>query len=267
MVIMAISLLLLPSATLAESTGVQVFDVDDYQKSITAGNTVTFRWNVFNGGNSSLLVDTYAGAPDAYMKVLTAPSYLIIKPGESAQVFLNVSVNREAPTTGHSFTVSLNITRMDDPASRTLLVRSAILNVTSPYGDGSSYNKILGMFANPLPSPLNGSVVTFAITVLIWAGIAGAFILVLFPSVKFLTRKTDTQLDDKLLEVSKWPVFLLLLGYGTKSSLEILALPREFISGIEDGYFILMVMVLTWWVYGVFDSIVLEYGRSCHSRH
>ena len=84
--------------------------------------------------------------------------------------------------------------------------------------------------------------------------------------MKILTRKTDTQLDDKLLAVSKWPIFLVILGYGTKTSLEILALPRELIPGIEDGYFILMVLIGTWWAYGIFDSIVLEYGRSATSR-
>jgi small-conductance mechanosensitive channel len=261
-VILAISMLLSTSSSLAQSTGAQVFEVDDYQKTISAGDTATFRWNLFNGGNSSLLVDTYVGARDNYMTVITAPTYLIVNPGDSAQIFLNVTVNRDAPTAGHSFTVSLNITRMDDPTVETIIVKTASLNVSSPYGYESHYNRILGMFANPLPSPFNENVVTFAISALIWAGIAEAFILVIFPAVKFLTRKTDTQLDDKLLKVSKWPVILLLLGYGIKTSLEILALPRELIPGIEDGYFILMVLLLTWWAYGVFDSIILEYGRS-----
>jgi len=62
MTIMALILLMLPSAAMAQSTDVQVFDVDNYQKSITAGDTASFRWSIYNGGNSSLLIDTYAGA-------------------------------------------------------------------------------------------------------------------------------------------------------------------------------------------------------------
>jgi small-conductance mechanosensitive channel len=264
--IVAISLLLLPSASLAQPTGVQVFDVDNYQKTITAGDTATFRWTVFNGGNSSLLVDTYAGAPDGYLTVSTDPSFLVIQPGQNAQVLLNVTASRSAPMADHSFTVSLNITRMDDPTSETIVVKGASLHVSSYYGEESKFNKILGEFTNPLPAPFNDNRVTFLISALIWAGIAGAFILVLFPAVKLLTRKTETQLDDKLLAVSKWPIFLIVLGYGTKTSLEILALPREWIPGIEDGYFVLMVLVITWWAYGIFDSIVLEYGRSATAR-
>jgi MscS family membrane protein len=264
--IAAISFLMLPSVSMAQSTGIQVFDVDSYQKSISAGDTATFRWSVFNGGNSSLLIDTYAGAPDGYLTVTTDPNFLVVRPGQNAQVFLNVTASRSAPMADHSFTVSLNITRMDDPASETIVVKGASLHVSSYYGDESKFNKILGEFDNPLPAPFNDNRVTFLISALIWAGIAGALILVLFPAVKFLTRKTETQLDDKLLAVSKWPIFLVVLGYGTKTSLEILSLPREWIPGIEDGYFILMVLVGTWWAYGIFDSIVLEYGRSATAR-
>jgi MscS family membrane protein len=264
--IVAISLLLLPSASLAQSTGVQLFDVDNYQKTITAGDTATFRWNVFNGGNSSLLVDTYAGAPDGYLTVTANPNYLVVKPGENAQVSLLVTASRSAPMADHTFTVSFNITRMDDPTSEIVITKDAGLHVSSFYGEESKYNKILGEYTNPLSAPFNDSYVTFIISALIWAAIAGVLILVLFPAVKFLTRKTDTQLDDKLLAVSKWPLFLIVLGYGTKTSLEILALPREWIPGIEDGYFALTVLLLTWWAYGVFDSIVLEYGRGAAAK-
>ena len=264
--IMAISLLMLPSASVAQSTGVQVFDVDNYQKSVTAGDTATFRWSVFNGGNSSLLIDIYAGVPDDYLTVVTAPSYLIVKPGESAQVFLNVTGSRSAPTADHSFIVSLNITRMDDPTSEIIVVRNASLHISSPYGYESEYNRILGMFTNPLPAPFNGGPTTFVISALIWAGIAGALIMIVMPVVKFLTRKTETQLDDMLLKISKWPIFIIIISYGVKSSLEILALPREWLPDIEDAYYILTVLTITWWFYGVFDSIVLEYGRNASSK-
>jgi small-conductance mechanosensitive channel len=266
MTIVAFALLMLPSASLAQSTGVQVFDVDNYRQSVTAGDSATFRWSVFNGGNSSLLIDTYAGAPDDYLTVSTDPSYLVVRPGENVQVFLIVAASKSAPMADHSFVVSLNITRMDDPTSEIIVVKDASLHVSSFYGEESKFNKILGEFANPLPPPFDDSRVTFIISALIWAGIGGAFVLVLFPMVKFLTRKTETQLDDMLLKVSKWPIFLIVLGYGTKSSLEILALPREWIPGIEDGYFVLTALLLTWWAYGIFDSIVLEYGRSAAAR-
>jgi MscS family membrane protein len=266
MAIVAITLLMLPATALAQSTGVQVFDVDDYQKSITAGDTTTFRWSVFNGGNSSLLIDTYAGAPDGYLSISTHPSYLVVKPGDSVQVYLEVTPSRTAPSADHSFSVSLNITRMDDPTSEIIVVKGATLHVSSFYADESHYNKILDMFPNPFPAPFNDSIVAFIISALLWAAIAGAFIMVLIPAVKFLTRKTETQLDDKLLKVSKWPLFIIFLGYGTMTSLEILALPRDWIPGIEDGYFAITVLVLTWWAYGAFDSIVLEYGKSAATR-
>jgi small-conductance mechanosensitive channel len=266
MAMVAMALLAIPSASLAQPTGAQVFDVDDYHKSITAGDTATFRWNIFNGGNSSLLVDTYAGAPDDYLSVTTSPTYLVVLPGDNAQVVLNVVASRSAPMADHTFTFSLNITRMDDPASEIIVTKSASLHVSSLYGEESRYNRILGEYANPLPAPFNGSPVTFLISALLWAGIGAALILVIFPLVKFLTRKTDTQLDDRLLQVSKWPIFLIILGYGMKTSLEILALPREWIPGIEDSYFALTILLLTWWAYGVFDSIVLEYGRNAAAK-
>lgn len=264
--IIAMGLLVVPMTSVAQSTGVEVFDVDDYQKSMTAGDTVTFRWSVFNGGNSSLLVDTYAGAPDDYLTVVTRPSYLVVTPGDNALVFLNVTASRSAPAAEHSFIVSLNITRMDDPTSEIIVVKQANLQVASLHGEESRYNKILGEFDNPLPAPFNDSYVTFIISVLFWAAFAGAFISVLIPTVRFLTRKTETQIDDILLKVSKGPIFLIVLGYGAKNSLEIMALPRDWISVIEDGYFVLSILILTWWAYAIFSGIILEYGRGAAAR-
>ena len=40
--IIVVSLLMLPAVSMAQPTGVQVFDVDNYQKSIRAGDTATF---------------------------------------------------------------------------------------------------------------------------------------------------------------------------------------------------------------------------------
>ena len=51
-----------------------------------------------------------------------------------------------------------------------------------------------------------------------------------------------------------------------EESLEILALPREWLPGIEDAYYILTVLTLTWWSYRIFDSIVLEYGKNAASK-
>ncbi len=213
-----------------------------------------------------MLIDTYAGAPDEYLTVVTSPSFLVIKPGDNTLVFLNVTASRSAPVAEHSFIVSLNITRMDNPTSEIIVVKQANLHVASYYGDESRYNKILGEFDNPLPAPFNDSYFTFIISVLFWAAFAGAFILVLIPTVKFLTRKTDTQMDDILLEVSKWPIFLIVAGYGAKNSLEIMAIPRDWIPLIEDGYFILSILVFTWWAYVVFSGIILEYGKNMATR-
>ena len=96
-----------------------------------------------------MLIDIYAGVPDEYLTVVTAPSYVIVKPGEIAQVFLNVTGSRSAPTADHSFIVSLNITRMDDPTSEIIVVKNASLHISSLYGGESQYNRILGMFTSP----------------------------------------------------------------------------------------------------------------------
>jgi MscS family membrane protein len=263
---LAMAMMVIPIAALAQPTGAQVFDVDTYHKSMTAGETATFKWSIFNGGNSSLLVDTYAGAPEDYLTVRTAPSFLVVKPGDSAVVMLAVSASKTIPASDHSFVVSLNITRMDDPASEMIVVKEASLHVASFYGEEARYNKILGEFENPLPAPFNDSYVTFTISVLLWVAFAGAFIMLLIPTVKYLTRKTDTQMDDILLKVSKWPIFIVIMGYGVKTSLEILAIPRDWIQGIEDGYFIITMLVLTWWAYVVFSGIVLEHGRTVAAR-
>ncbi|MGQ9587293.1 MAG: hypothetical protein ACUVT7_02785 [Thermoplasmata archaeon] len=67
-------------------------------------------------------------------------------------------------------------------------------------------NKLLGRFDNPLPAPFDDNWVTFALNIWIWACIAAVFAYLIDPAVRLATRRTRTDIDDRILKVMRKPI-------------------------------------------------------------
>jgi small-conductance mechanosensitive channel len=82
------------------------------------------------------------------------------------------------------------------------------------------------------------------------------------PVIHFMTRKTETQLDDILLRILRYPVFIFIVAYGIViNSLEILNLPRPDVRLIETAYSLIIILLVAYVAYKIFDEVVLYYAK------
>jgi len=86
------------------------------------------------------------------------------------------------------------------------------------------------------------------------------------PVVKSLARRTTTRVDDIVLRILRGPVFVLVLLYGTVSSLAILGLPSDWQRLLLSVYGFSIVLLLTWVAYRIFRDVLADYGKELSKR-
>jgi len=117
-----------------------------------------------------------------------------------------------------------------------------------------------------MPPPLDTTYGAFLITILGWIGIALFILFVVNPIVHHFTRKTQTDLDDRILKIVRGPVFLIIILYGAVSSLRILNLPSEILLTLEDIYAVGIILLIVWLSYKIFDSVLISYAHAYSSK-
>ncbi len=187
-----------------QATGVDVFDVEEknYYPSIDASQNATFEWVVYNNDSSPYLLKmNVTGVDSNGIRPVFDRAFLSIDPGISQSVKLTMVPNRDLPTTDTTFDVIFNFTQMNDPTHNITITKQASMHVESTYGAKAGQNKLFGIWQNNLPPPFESNYGAFVVTLLGWVGIALVVMFVVDPVIHFITRKTETQLDDILLRI------------------------------------------------------------------
>lgn len=266
LVTLVLSLLLaLMLAPVVSAGPVNILEVGEHQKSIDASETATFEWVVYNNDTSPRLVRVVT-AVDAAAEEVTATteeSYATIYPGDHWTVRVTVGSARDAPTQWANVTVALEITRMDDLSQVTTEELTASVHITALFE--RSGHTIFG-WKNDLPGPLSSVWGSFAIEVLIWLGIAAFIYFVVDPSIRMVTRRSKTELDDRLLRAVRMPLFVLIVTYGLVSSIDVLDISGEQRILIWQFYQIVLALNVSWMAYRVFDGIVIHYAQKWSSK-
>jgi small-conductance mechanosensitive channel len=264
--IIAIPLALIMLAFLSPITSgqeVTIFDVDGDQKSIVAGNSVSFEWVVYNNDTATVLVQPTVVPGDVrYLDISIDPSFFSITPNNSTTFTVNMVSHREMPNSDLDFRIYFNSTKMNSPNDFSSQAKDFDLKVESLYGTTAGNNKIFGIWDNPFPPPLDTTYGAFLITILCWLGI-GLFIrFVVDPIVKHFTRKTKSDLDDRILRIVRGPIFVIIILYGVVSSLRILNLPSEVLLLLEDIYAVGLILLMVWLSYRIYDNVLISYAHS-----
>ncbi len=262
-----LSLLVVSSSAVTAAAPVNVFDVDSYSKTITAGTSADFQWVVFDNGTAPYLVKvdfTLSETTDVSGEL--ASGYFTLNPGQSSTVELEVDTERALPSTTVNAHITLSITNMTDPSQVTVVTKDATVKVNAAISTSAGQNKIFGIWDNFLPPPFDSNLGAFAVSVIGWALIALAITFVVDPVIRAVAAKTTTTLDDILLKILRGPVFVLIITYGTVTSLEILNLDRDLVAQIEQVYSVAIIAIAAWIAYRVYDGVVLHYAKKYASK-
>lgn len=253
-----------PTATAAE---INIERADTMSQDLIGDQSVTYRWAIFNGGNSTFLVrgTVFPAEHDGVSYKFESDSVLL-EPGASTFMLVTFKAVREVESALMNFQVNFTTVKMDDPSQVTVLTQSVDVNVVSLFGVSAGENKIFNIWPNTFPAPFDSNYGAFAITILGWLGIGLFFYFVVDPLVHLATKRTKTELDDILLRILRMPVFLLIVIIGLVTSLEILDLDPKLLANIETGYQIILIIIGAWMAYKIYDEIVLFYAKRIASK-
>ncbi len=258
-------LVLAAIAPTVQASGVNVFDVDEnnYTSSIDASQHVTFEWVVFNNDSSPFLLKVnVTGLNTNDISPTFEQNFTAVYPGEAPTVKLTLVPNPDLGATDVSFPVVFEFTQMNDPTQTITVTKQVSLHIDSTYGTKAGQNMIFGVWQNNLPAPFDSNYGAFLVTLLGWIAIALVVMFGVAPLIHFSTRKTESDLDDILLRILRYPVFIFIVTYGiVVNSLEILNLPRNYVKMIETVYSLMVILLIAYVAYKIFDEVVLYYAK------
>ncbi len=81
-------------------------------------------------------------------------------------------------------------------------------------------------------------------------------------TVRFLTQKTETKLDDIFVDTFEEPLTVLIIGWGVLYSLSLLTLTRLATSWIEWGFEVFQVILLAWFILRFYGALHKAYAVS-----
>jgi MscS family membrane protein len=238
---------------------IRIYSLDQYTKEADMGDEVNFIWIVDNSGVNKHLVDMDVTGNAYDWHAVLEPPYFILESGGFQSINLTVTVpdTRDYPT--FTFNMFLNLTDMITGESWSIPIEGVTVNIA-----GGAYvppTRVLGLFENFLPAPLDNEWGVFLLSVLVWLFIGLIVIFALVPIVKFITRKTKTTLDDRIIAILKWPVFILIFTYGVVSSVEVLDFPWSVVNGLETLWKLILIIVVGWLVFKIFQDVFLYWAK------
>ena len=135
--------------------------------------------------------------------------------------------------------------------------------VTSVEGVWASADKVLGLFENPLPSPLDNEWGVFILDAAIWLGIAFGIAYLMDLARRTMVKKSTSMIDNIIIGIVRTPILLLIFAFGVVQSLDALHMhiPQDVRDLVFAAYRIVLVLVIFYLAYKLFKEILVYYGK------
>lgn len=108
---------------------------------------------------------------------------------------------------------------------------------------------------------LGGPVFSSIATAVFWIAAAALTRVVIFAFLRWLTRQTETDIDDVIMDATDPPLFALILLLGMRASLGELGLHAGWVDRLAGWLVVGVIAVVTYWVWQLTREVVLYYGQ------
>jgi len=247
-------LLILAPTVQADKFYVREVPGETYEKSINKGEEATYIWDVENDDpviQYHVVIELEEENDDWQSDIF--PYDFKIKPNETVPVKLTVS-------TESRFDGDMQEHKLDFKfSSENTTIRIDRMRATTIQDIPESEKKLtFGGIDIPLPDALSNMLGRFAASFLLWVVTALLSWFILKIVMARITKKTVTDLDDKVLDVLQTPLILLIVLYGVVDSLVYLELTPARISQIKTVYDFGLMLITMWTAFRLF-RIGLEF--------
>ena len=190
-----------------------------------------------------------------------------LKPGDNLAVRVELTGDKFLENGGFSGTLTLiPYVAAEGQTGLQPIVKTLSIHTASTISVEGDYNKILGIFGNPLPSPLNTAPVSAVLTLILWAIGAGivAFVatriagrIIIRPSK---TRNAAEEENYRNLRVMWRSVFAIAMMVGVMKCLNVLGLEESIVVTIDDFLFLIIAICGAKLVWDLYRAFVVEMG-------
>lgn len=242
-----------------------VFPADSSDQTIDLGESATYSWIIYNNGTAAYYVNATAENLPSGFSVSVVPGKFILNPGNDTLVEAIFASPPETDEEGVVLTVIVEVTDIGSGDVETEFFNTSI-KLTGKTPEVSPYGKILGVFENFLPEPLNNRWGAFLFTLLIWIAIGLLLMGIVIPIAGRRAETTESVIDDTIVGLVRGPIFAIIVIYGAFSSLGILGLEEDVMSILETVYGVLIIVLFTWVAYQIFRKVLVQYGKRLARR-
>jgi MscS family membrane protein len=266
-IVLCIALSFAPMSRAAPADVIWMQTTSSYMEC-NADESVVYEWFIFNGQMDPELVEitVNVSSGEGWSSDLDR-TVAVLHPQES--LFVNLTFSAKTDVGSHNISQSIffeytNLNNTDLTFIDIAEVHTQTVPVWGIISPGK--NKLLGTFDNPLPAPLDNNYVTFGLNIGVWGVVAVFFTYIINPLVHMFTKRTKTDIDDRILKILHRPIFLLIVLYGVVSSFTILPLSEGSVRFISEAYGILLIAIVTFVGYKIFKEVLIYIGRRVASR-
>ncbi|MBI4999962.1 MAG: mechanosensitive ion channel [Euryarchaeota archaeon] len=242
----------------AHEGDVYVLEFDGYSKEAELGGSVTYTWEIYNNGTTPVFINTASAISDPRWSASPSPGFATLNAGQSGMVNMTVTAPSSRDYATSTATLSVVFT---DLVTRETWTRNYTVSNGLVGGALEPEKKIFGLFENPIKfTPLDQNIEVFILDIVITIILA---LILTFgtPKLKALTKKTETELDDMIIEIVAGPISAIILLHGIVAALEALDLPYDTVVTIDKGYHIILILLITWMGYKIFKDVVVYYAK------
>jgi small-conductance mechanosensitive channel len=219
---------------------------------LAPGEVVRLHWTVTNPAEEGFVVLLSATPPPGWNVTIVPPSFDLPPRAAGAvrTLALSLAVPEGARPQGYELSVHLAAV---NSTTGTAFAQDLVVPLRVTHSA-----LVLGAWRNPLPAPLDDAFGVFLLDLLFWAAVAGLFILLQDPVVKWLTRRAERNVGARIAVLLRKPVFLALVFFGATQAWD--ALPPSL--WVDAGHRLLAaltILVTMYVVYKVFRGVLLYY--------
>lgn len=228
---------------------------DEYSVSESIGSTHKFNWTVYKNSSQNYVVRIKVTGLDSW-NYRISKDYFVLDESQQYQIIgLSVDIPQYPQVKQKDATVIFTFRQLNQ--TETFSISKSISIAVTGISSGEE-NTIIGGFQNPLPAPLDGPYGAFGLSIIIWASIAFLVYFVTKKVIMVIVKKTETLLDDAIVEIIRIPILIIIILYGSLHSLMKLDISIGLIASLNSIYMIILVFIVIYMAYRIFDEILEE---------
>jgi potassium efflux system protein len=226
--------------------------------TVKSDSSTTIYLSIYN--NNSEYV-TVAMVDDGIMEdtnITFSSNYLVMNGNSAIGITAKISVGNLVPSGTHTDSITAKV--IDNLGNESAVTMTMTITVNTNYDSSDSYNKIVGIYENPLPAPYNDLKYTVMISIGIWVAISAAFIAFYDLILRIFMRRHAEERLEVRKHTDKMLVSAVMLN-GVANIMGVVGMNGPLVNMFNQLAQILYVIIgayIVWGIYKVFISIVFS---------